>query len=77
MNPSGIRMGTPIVTTRGMKEKDMEKIAGWIDRVITLVTPHCSLKSKEFSAMLPQIDGLKEIAGEVKELCLQYPLDMG
>jgi glycine hydroxymethyltransferase len=77
MNPSGIRMGTPIVTTRGMKEKEMGKIAGWIDRVITLATPHCSLKSKEFSAMLPQIDGLKEIAGEVKELCLQYPLDMG
>jgi len=33
--PSGIRMGTPAITTRGMKEKDMEKVAGWINEVIS------------------------------------------
>jgi glycine hydroxymethyltransferase len=33
--PSGIRMGTPAITTRGMKEKDMVKIANWINEVIT------------------------------------------
>lgn len=31
---SGIRLGTPAVTTRGMKEKDMQQIANWIDRII-------------------------------------------
>ncbi len=31
---SGIRIGTPAVTTRGMKENDMEKIVEWIDRLI-------------------------------------------
>lgn len=34
-SPSGIRMGTPAITTRGMKEKDMIQIADWIDQAIT------------------------------------------
>ena len=37
MNPSGLRMGTPSITTRGMKEKEMKKIAGWIHEVIANV----------------------------------------
>ena len=35
MQTSGIRLGTPAVTTRGMGPKEMEQIADWIDRVIT------------------------------------------
>ncbi len=31
---SGIRFGTPLVTSRGMKEKEMERIAGWIDETL-------------------------------------------
>ena len=33
--PSGLRLGTPALTSRGMKEPEMEKIAGWINEVIS------------------------------------------
>ena len=34
-DPSGIRLGTPAVTTKGMKEREMKKIAFWISEVIS------------------------------------------
>ena len=56
---SGIRIGTPAATTRGMKEEEMKKIAGLINRVIDNIDDKKSL-----------ID-IKE---EVKKLCSNFPL---
>jgi glycine hydroxymethyltransferase len=56
--PSGIRIGTPTVTTRGMKEPEMKQIAKWIDQVL-------SGKSDIVNKM---------VSKEVKKLCQQYPL---
>ncbi len=55
---SGIRIGTPAVTARGMKEAEMELIASLIDRIL--------LNSRD--------EGLQVATrGEVKELCTQFP----
>ena len=58
-DPSGIRLGTPALTTRGMKEKEMEIIAGWIDKAIVN-------KDKE--------EKLAEIKKEVIKLSKKFPL---
>jgi len=57
---SGIRIGTPAITTRGMKEPEMEQIAQFILDV---------LKSKGDSGVQ------KNVGEEVKKLCSKFPLD--
>ncbi len=56
---SGFRIGTPATTTRGLQEKDMLLVAGWIDR---------ALKNHD------QPELLSKIRSEVQELCQSYPL---
>jgi glycine hydroxymethyltransferase len=45
-DPSGIRIGTPIVTTRGMKEKEMKAIADMVDRVLTGVVNPATVRKE-------------------------------
>lgn len=59
MDPSGIRLGTPAITTRGMKESDMETIVNWIDEVVTHIDDAATHK---------------RIKGEVKEFCSKFPV---
>ncbi|HRZ66780.1 MAG TPA: serine hydroxymethyltransferase [Candidatus Omnitrophota bacterium] len=44
MKPSGIRIGVPAVTTRGMKEKEMEEIASLMDEVLSNITDAAAAK---------------------------------
>jgi len=60
---SGIRIGTPALTTRGMKEAEMKKIAEWIAQVLKN-TENTEGKNKIY----------QNIKMEVKELCQSFPI---
>ena len=80
--PSGIRLGTPAMTTRGMKEKEMKKISEWILKVIDHVKdnklPNDSQKRRDyinsFKKTVQKDEFLGDIAKEVKKYLLKYPL---
>jgi glycine hydroxymethyltransferase len=57
-DPSGLRIGTPAITSRGMGEAEMRMLADWIDRVVA---------SPKDEALLAKV------AGEVKDLCSKFP----
>jgi glycine hydroxymethyltransferase len=59
MNPSGIRLGTPAITTRGMKEEEIKRIAVWINSAI---------ENKN------NIEALDSIKDEVKKICANFPI---
>lgn len=75
-NPSALRIGTPWVTTRGMKEKEMKQIAAWINNVMVLAQQFNHLEFAEFEAKLRTDKVIKTIALEVKRLCKKFPLDI-
>jgi glycine hydroxymethyltransferase len=58
LDPSGVRIGTPALTTRGMREPQMRQIGAWIGKVLGD----------------PANSALQErVRGEVRELCQQFP----
>jgi len=58
-DPSGIRLGTPAITSRGMREAEMERIAGWITEVVQNIDDD---------------EVMKKINQEIKTFCKQFPI---
>jgi len=82
--PSGLRLGTPALTARGMKELQMQKIAAWIAEVIKIVGSREIAEDKE-----KRVEELKQFKKEifankdilvirkkVQTLCLDYPVNL-
>lgn len=81
--PSGLRLGTPAITVRGMKEKQMKVIAEWIYEVIDHVREKQIPKDKEERKkflkkyrfeFLKDDQKLSNIKKEVKKLCQKFPI---
>ncbi len=58
MDPSGVRLGTPSITSRGMGKPEMENLATWMGEV---------------AQNIENEDVLTRISGEVKEMCASFP----
>jgi glycine hydroxymethyltransferase len=80
--PSGIRLGTPALTTRGMKEPEMERIADWIAAIIDETKgealPEDKLERREavdrFRTRARNNTRIGEIREQVIALCKHFPL---
>lgn len=80
--PSGIRLGTPAITTRGMKEKEMKLIGNWICEILEMVRKYEMPKGKEkrqeyikkFRKETVANTYFLKIKSAVKFLCLKFPI---
>ena len=80
--PGGIRLGTPAITTRGMDEEDMKKVASWINRAIEVVKNERLPETKEerspfmkdFRRRVWKNKELLKIYKEVKAFATKFPL---
>ena len=78
--PSGLRLGTPALTTRGMKEPQMKQIARWIVDIINHIKPYRLPEDKTkrlefmktFKKKMDKDVFLKSVAREVMNLTSQY-----
>lgn len=80
--PSGIRLGTPAITTRGMKEREMAKIAKWFNDAIEEIRHEKLPTDKEertifmkvFKSRVFENKNLLEIGKEVKQFANKFPV---
>jgi len=81
--PSGLRLGTPALTVRGMKEKQMKQIAFWIVSIVDHVKDYKlptdpgarTAFTKAYKEKIAKDEFLLNIGKEVVELCGEFPIE--
>jgi glycine hydroxymethyltransferase len=77
LNPGGVRLGTPAMTTRGMKEAEMEVIAQFLLRAIAISKRIQGAVGKQLKDFLPALDSdeeIKQVSEEVKAFASKYSI---
>lgn len=80
--PSGVRLGTPAITTRGMKEKEMDIIAKWISEIVEEIKIYQLPQNKEeiggylkkFRQNLAENKKIQDIKQQVLTFCRDFPV---
>ncbi len=75
MNPGGVRIGTPAITSRGMNEKDMEFVAEFLTRVSKLSIESQNKGGKNLKQFLQTVESdpnVANLAKEVEEFSTQF-----
>jgi glycine hydroxymethyltransferase len=80
--PSGVRLGTPAATTRGMKEKEMKFIGQIIVRVLNLIKPYHLPLNKDtrmeyilgFEKKMKENKEIKKMRDEIKKMVIRFPI---
>jgi len=76
VDPSGLRIGTPWVTTRGMKEPEMRMIVDWMVRAMDEAGKWENLDFEEFNNKLKKSKVVAGIEEEVKTICGKFLLEI-
>ncbi|MFH1181200.1 MAG: serine hydroxymethyltransferase [bacterium] len=80
--PSGVRLGPPALTTRGMKEEEMKTISGWIAEIVEVIKNYQLPENKEekkpyiqkFEEEMARNETVLKIKQEVFELSKKFPI---
>jgi glycine hydroxymethyltransferase len=77
VNPGGIRLGTPALTTRGFKEAEFEKVAEWCIKAVQIsirLQKNAGKKLVDFLEAMNNDEEVKQTCEEVKAFARQFSM---